>query len=347
MSKSTDRLNRYFSNRYSRKDSLFVRELFANKGKKDILQKELETHWERFELNVSQQEKKFEDLRNQIQYRIYLEENKKIRLSPLWRLQRIAAILFIPLLLGFMSYLLYSSLQENQVSYAEIQCPAGARTKFTLPDGSTGYLNNGSTLKYAIPFNDSRNVNLTGEAFFEVIKTGQPFHVKTQTLDVTVLGTTFNVIAYQNDETEEVILQTGKINISTSKGKNLTTLTPNQLLTYDRTSQNYRVLHVDASQFTAWREGKLVFRNESLEEVAKRLGRWYNVDVEIADKQLKNYTLHATFMNHSLEEVLQLISFTSPMKYKIHEQKQNKSNQYLRKKQVILKLDRSKINQYN
>ena len=349
MSTKADRLKRYFSGKYSRKDSFFVRKLFTEKEQQPDLAKELKKNWNDFELNTEQNKKDVTPLLNRIQHRIYLEENSRIhKLKTLHFLQRIAAILFIPLLFGFMGYLIFTNLTSQQVSYAEIQCPLGMRTQFVLPDGSSGFLNNGSKLKYSIPFSNSREVQLLGEAFFDVVKNGKPFHVKTDNLDVQVMGTTFNVIAYENDATEEVILQTGKVNITSSvNGKNLSHLIPDQQLIYVKESKEYLVKSVDANQFTAWREGKLIFRNEGLEDVAKRISRWYNVDVIIADSQLRNYTFHATFMNHSLEEVLQLLTFTSPMKFKIEDQTQNKSNIYLNKKQVTLELDQSKTNQFN
>ena len=349
MSTKADRLKRYFSGKYSRKDSLFVRKLFTEKEQQTDLAKELEKNWNDFDLIPEQDQKDVTPLLSRVQHRVYLEENSKIhKLKTLHTLQRIAAILFVPLLFAFMGYFIFTNRSSQQVSYAEIQCPAGTRTQFLLPDGSSGFLNNGSKLKYPIPFSNFREVQLIGEAFFDVVKNGSSFHVKTDHLDVQVMGTKFNVIAYENDATEEVILQTGKVNITSSiNGKALSHLSPDQQLIYVKKSEEYVVKSVDANQFTAWREGKLIFRNEGLEDVAKRISRWYNVDVLIADNQLKNYSFHATFMNHSLEEVLQLLTFTSPMKFKIEEQTQNKPNIYLNKRQVILQLDQSKTNQFN
>ncbi|MGQ7869523.1 FecR family protein [Sunxiuqinia sp. sy24] len=348
MTKKKDILKRYFSGKYSRKDFQSVLNLFFESKNQTFLETELKEHWQDFDLNQKQQEKDFSTVLNQVQHRIYLEENGKERkLKPILRLQRIAAILFIPLFLSFLGYYIFNKPANNTNAFAEIHCPEGTRTKFILPDGSSGYLNNGSKLSYPVPFNSSREVSLVGEAYFDVIQNGLPFHVKTKKLDIMVMGTTFNVIAYAEDLTEEVILQTGKVSVSSEKGKELTTLVPNQQLTLDLNSNRYHVRNVDAAHYTVWREGKLVFRNEKLENVAKRIERWYNIDIVIADEALKNYTYHATFMNHSLEELLSLLTFTSPMKFKLENQTINSNGDYIEKRKVTFTIDETKIKRIN
>ncbi len=341
-------LRHYFSGKYSRKDFHLVQELFLVKDNKSGLEKELNQHWMEFEVGEQQRNSDLTHLRNQVQHRIYLEENQKLRtLQPLQKLQRIAAILFIPLVLGVATYIISSKLNPTPAAYAEIICPEGTRTRFTLPDGSSGFLNNGSRLKYAVPFHRSREVTLVGEAFFDVKQNGTPFHVRTKKLEIAVTGTTFNVIAYEDDPTEEIILQTGKVMISSIKGQKLSGLHPDQRLTFNLDNHHYEVRNVNATEYTAWREGKLVFRNEGLEAVAKRIERWYNVAIEIEDEALKSYTYHATFMNHNLEELLRLLSLTSPIKFEIERQNQNTSNEYMKKKKVILKIDHAKMNEFN
>ena len=348
MTRKREILKRYFSGKYSMKDFHLIQELFFDIKNKSELRKELNRHWMDFEIEGEEKNSNLTNIRNQIQHKIYLEENQKSRtLRPLMKLQRIAAVLFIPLLLGFAGYLTSSLLGKEPTAFAEIICPEGTRTKFTLPDGSSGFLNNGSRLKYAVPFNASREVDLVGEAFFDVRQNGTPFYVRTKELEIAVTGTTFNVIAYENEPTEEVILQTGKVMVSSTAGKKLSGLYPDQHLTYNLQNNQFQVRDVDAAQFTAWREGKLVFKNEGLEAVAKQIERWYNVNIEIEDEALKSYTYHATFMDHSLDELLHLLSLTSPIKFEIEKQNRNTSDEYLKKKKVILKIDHSKMNQFN
>lgn len=286
---------------------------------------------------------------DKVHHRIRLNEDKDpLRIGWKYSFQRIAAILFVPLLLSFMAYFYVQTRQNmNSISYAEIQCPMGVRTRFQLPDGSTGFLNSGASLKYPIRFKDNeRIVELTGEAFFDVIHNKKsPFHVNTKNLDIKVLGTTFNVVANNDEKTEEIVLQTGKVDISSHDGKQLATLLPNEQLILNTTNMSISKNEVEASQYTTWKEGKLVFRNEEMEQVARRLSRWYNAEVIIEDQKLDVYTFHATFIDEPLDEVLKLLSLTTPISYEEEKRASNTEGVY-KKRKIILKINQAKINQF-
>lgn len=283
---------------------------------------------------------------DKVYHRIRLNEaDKAIKTTWMQTFQRVAAILILPLLLSFLVYL-YSQSKPSFTasSYAEIQCPMGVRTKFQLPDGSTGYLNSGSRLKYPVQFTSDRKVELSGEAFFDVVHNAEmPFHVKTRNLDIKVLGTTFNVIAYEGEPNEEIVLQTGKVDIYTNTGEQLATISPNEQLTLDIDKHTFTKNQVEAAQYTTWKEGKLVFRNENMQQVANRLSRWYNVDVIVDDRLLDNYTFHATFIDEPLDEVLKLLSYTSPLSFKEEERKRDQ-NGVFQKRKIVLKINQLKIN---
>lgn len=275
------------------------------------------------------------------------EDNKQIRINGWQSFQRIAAILIIPLLLSFLTYFYFQSgKSNNNLSIAEIQCPMGVRTKFQLPDGSTGFLNSGSRLKYPVSFSNERKVELVGEAFFDVVHNAEiPFHVNTPNLDIQVLGTTFNVIANEDEQTEEVVLQTGKVDVSSLNGKQLTVLKPNEQVTLNIKKQTFVKKEVEASQYTSWKEGMLVFRNENMQQVAHRLGRWYNAEVLVDDPTLNNYTFHATFIDEPLDEVLKLISITTPISYS-EEKRISTDDGVFQKRKITLKINQSKIKQF-
>ncbi len=347
MSRKKGLLKRYFSGESSRQEYRYVRELFFDSENSQELKNNLGGHWMDFKLDEEQENTNFDFLLNRIHHRLYLEENQRFKnLKKLDFLQRIAAIFILPFLLGFAGYYVSTKLIPEQVSYAEIQCPEGVRTKFVLPDGSSGFLNNGSKLKYTVPFKNQRVVSLEGEAFFDVTHDGTPFHVKTKSLDVEVMGTTFDVIAYENDQTEEVILATGKVNVSYLNGNSLAVLSPDQRIIFNNANKEYQVREVEAIQYALWRDGILIFRNEGLEDVAKKIGRWYNVDVEITNEQIKKYTFHATFMNQSLTDVLELLIYTSPISYKILKSKAEGNNELTEKQKIILDLDKTKVSRY-
>jgi ferric-dicitrate binding protein FerR (iron transport regulator) len=251
------------------------------------------------------------------------------------------------LLLSFLAYFYFQDKPTaTPTSFAEIECPMGTRTKFQLPDGSTGYLNSGSRLKYPVQFNGERKVELSGEAFFDVVHNAEiPFHVSTRNLNIKVLGTTFNVIANEDEQTEEIVLQTGKVDVSSRNGKQLAVLLPNEQMTLDIKKRTFTKNQVEAAQYTTWKEGKLVFRNENMQQVARRLSRWYNAEVVVDDRMLDDYTFHATFIDEPLDEVLKLLSITTPLSY--HEEKrESDQNGAFQKRKIVLRINQSKINQF-
>lgn len=260
--------------------------------------------------------------------------------------QRVAAILIIPLLLSFLAYFLFQNKNDiTETAYAEIQCPMGVRTAFELPDGTTGFLNGGSKLKYAVNFSESRDVNLIGEGYFNVFHNPRkPFVVHTKNLDIKVMGTEFNVISYVNDISKEIILNNGSVEVYSIVGKRLSVLKPNERFVLDTEKMVYEKSEVEADQYSSWTEGKLVFKNESMEQVAKRLGRWYNVDIIIQDHELLEYVFRATFIDEPLEEILKLMALTAPFMY-IENTRENYENIYGRRK-IILKLDKKRLKSF-
>jgi transmembrane sensor len=275
------------------------------------------------------------------------EKNKLTQFNWLRTFQRIAAILILPLLFTFLTYFYFHNKPSaDSVSFAEIQCPMGVRTKFQLPDGSTGFLNSGSILKYPVQFSHNRTVQLTGEAFFDIVHNNKlPFHVNTCNLDIKVLGTTFNVIANEDEKTEEIVLQTGKVDVSAKNGNQVAVLAPNEQLILNTEKLTFAKNKVEAIQYMLWKEGKLVFRNENMQQVARRLSRWYNAEVIIGDKLLEDYTFHATFIDEPLDEVLKLLSLTTPISYK-EEKRTNDKEGVFKKRKIILSLNQSKIKQF-
>jgi ferric-dicitrate binding protein FerR (iron transport regulator) len=201
-------------------------------------------------------------------------------------------------------------------------------------------------LKYAVQFKQDRSVELSGEAYFDVVHNAEmPFHVNTRNLDIKVLGTTFNVLANENENTEEIVLQTGKVEVSDQNGKQLATMQPDDQLILDTEKQTFTRNSIISSQYTSWKEGKLVFRNENMQQVARRLSRWYNAEVVVADRQLDAYTFHATFIDEPLDEVLKLISITTPISYTEEKRTSDKEGTFSQRK-IILRINQYKINQF-
>ncbi|MBW6536487.1 MAG: DUF4974 domain-containing protein [Mariniphaga sp.] len=340
-------LKRFFEGKYSRKDYLDIREKFVTADDDREFRELVLSHWVEFG-SMQLPEENVDNILDKIHHQIRLEENREVsRFSFMRVFQRVAAILIFPLVLSFLAYLYFQPEKVELLdAYAEIQCPMGVRTKFVLPDGTTGFLNSGSTLSYPVAFDKTRQVELTGEAYFDVYHNEQsPFTVKTGKLNVRVLGTTFNVISYPGEVTEEIILQTGKVEVMDNAGKTLTELNPDQRLTVNHEDQTAKRSTVIASQYTGWTEGKLVFRNEDMKQVAQRLSRWYNAEIVIADKRLEEFTFHATFVDEPLDEVLKLLAITTPIDYR-EEKREAASDGLFPKRKIIITINPKKVNQF-
>jgi len=336
-------LYRFFKGQYSRNDFQKLKSAFENPELQTKLREEIQKHWSEF-ADTQQSTDNIDQILHKIHQQI-ATESKNVRANRFITLfQRIAAILIIPLTISFFAALYFQSkAQITETAIAEIQCPRGVQTKFTLPDGTTGFLNSGSTLSYPVRFSGDRNVTLRGEAFFDVAhdKT-HPFVVNTPNLKTLVLGTQFNVIAYQDESIEEVILNEGKVEVYNNKGMKLNVLKPNQNLILNTQNNTCAVKEVDSEQYISWTKGKLVFRNESLLEVSKRLGRRYNIEIEIEDSELLNYAFRATFVDEPVEEILKILTKTAPMNFKEQKRKMSTDDIFTKRK-FIISLDKRRL----
>ena len=336
-------LQRFFKGKYSRKDFLTIKSVFGNPEKKAEIKSILENHWFSFS-NEPLSEGNVNHILHKIHHQIRLEETQINRKRFITVFQRIAAILIVPLVLAFFALFYFQPKTTTQeMAYAEIQCPLGVRTKFVLPDSTTGFLNSGSTLEYPVIFTNGRTVKLKGEAFFDVTPDEEhPFTVITPNLSTKVLGTQFNVIAYENENSEEIILREGNVEVYCNTGEMLETLQANQKLVLNTLTRKYNKNLIEADQYVSWTEGKLVFRNETMQQVADRLGRWYNVEIKIEDAELLKYAFRATFIDEPLEEVLKLLAMTAPLKYK-EEKRQTTKEDIYKKRKIIVRLDEKRV----
>ncbi len=347
MSISIETLKRYFSGSYSRKDFLLISEKLKNAEQDKELRELMKAHWEEFSAGTMPEEN-IDNILHRLHHSIHLEENRESRRVDWWKVfQRVAAIIIFPLVLSFIGYLVWQSGDRIlKTGYAEIQCPMGVRTKFRLPDGTTGFLNSGSSLHYPVAFNKSRQVKLAGEGFFDVVKDEKrPFIVKTKGMNIHVWGTSFNVTAYPDEILEEVVLQSGSVFITGRAGNRIAELSPDQMLSLDSQTGRGVKSYVIASQYSTWKEGKLVFRNEDMRQVARRLSRWYNAEVIIDDPQLYPYTFYATFQDEQLDEVLKLLALTTPIKYEEVKRELSQDGLYSKRK-IRIKTDPKRINKF-
>jgi len=241
-------------------------------------------------------------------------KDKKIRTIPAW-FSYAAAILIISLL----TLNLFRSGDEMPIAHHTIEVPKGQRASLTLSDGTKVWLNSESRLTYPTSFaKGERTVNLSGEGYFEVVKNYDvPFIVHSSNLDVKVLGTKFNMKAYQNEETT-VKLKEGKIEVSTENASQKIILLPNEQVSYSDKKGFQLLKNADVETADNWRNGELTFVGETLTAIAKSLERKFDKKIIIEDQSLKNELFTSRFKQDvSLKEVLDLLKSTRKINYKI------------------------------
>jgi ferric-dicitrate binding protein FerR (iron transport regulator) len=335
-----ERINGFFHGKSSDDDSTYI-DMIINDGAYDRELKKLMS--EQFDSlkqeDVQDENDHLEKILHSIWFDISCRERSKRSLVKNrlinWTVKA-AAVLFLPLLI-YSGLSFYKHRGEEKDVWVEITAPAWTRAQFSLPDGTTGWLNSKSSIKYAGNFAGNRQVELNGEAYFDVKKDqDNPFLVSTGGIQLEVLGTRFNVSSYHDEKEVEVVLEEGSlrfINLSTEQSQ---IMNPNDLIIYDRTLKSMSSSVVQTKKYLAWTEGALIFRNDPIDVIARRIGRWYNADVEIAGNIDSNLRLRATFFDENLEEVLKILKISLPIDYRIQDAAICSDSTYTRKKIMIL-----------
>lgn len=195
---------------------------------------------------------------------------------------RVAAAVALVLVTSLAAYRILSP--EPPVQLFSMQAPQGTNSRISLPDGTQVWLNAGSTLSYRSDFNrSSRHVDLAGEAYFEVTRnTDLPFRVTARGCTFTVLGTKFNISAYDDDPEVLAALMEGSLRFEANDEREL--MTPGDLVTFDCRSRQARREQVDTEQFRSWIDGKIRYDAISLPALLRRLAREYDVRIELCTK---------------------------------------------------------------
>ena len=216
--------------------------------------------------------------------------------------------------------MLWSRPSENaDPEIFEIVAERGQKSSVTLPDGSRVMINSASTISYTSDYNvKERNVFLSGEAYFDVASNADiPFVVHADKVSVTALGTEFNVKAYAEDPYVVTTLVEGSVR--TEAGTQYELLTRAQEASYNKEADVLLAYDVkDISRAVPWIRNELLFENESLADIAVTLERMYNVTIVFEDEAAKGYSYTGLIRNNSLQNVLELISSTSPVGYKMN-----------------------------
>ncbi len=261
-------------------------------------------------------------------------------------LTRVAAILLLPVLVFgmYISYKYQTSkhiqASVNQV-YNEVFSSVDAITKVTLPDGTNVWLNHSSSLKYPSSFDGFyRTTELKGEGYFEVAHNAKiPFIVKTGDIQIKATGTTFNIMAYPDEARIETSLIEGKVELElidrTGNITSLIKMKPTDLAIFKKTGYEISTQTISDDRYFSWKDGKLVFDKEPMGEVAKKLSRWFNVDVQIKDPELLELTYTATFVHETLPQVLELVALVSPISYSISNREKTNDGTFSKRKIIL------------
>lgn len=176
---------------------------------------------------------------------------------------------------------------SDKLAYNKVNVPRGGEYQLTLSDGSKVQLNSMSSIRFPVQFaKDCRLVELEGEAYFEVSKTGQPFIVKTKGMNIEVLGTTFNISAYANEEYQTTLVN-GSVRVQTEDGSSRI-LKPYEQACVTPGSNQINVRNVDTAFYTSWIHGKINFKDQRLEDIMKTLARWYDMEVIYENEATKD-----------------------------------------------------------
>ncbi len=261
-----------------------------------------------------------------------IEKRKSLKLFVI--LQKVAAVLILPLLVATLYFATKTPTPKiTTTEWHTIKTPAGLRSEFILPDGTKVFLNSKTSLSYPVAFNSyTRDVKLTGEAYFEVAENKkQPFIVNTGKIKVEVTGTEFKASNYPDEDLTEIVLVKGNISLFQGeylgKKKIIKSLEPGDKATCIESENSLYCETVDVEKYISWKDGILMFRDDSMQDVVRRLNRWFNVDIKLTSNKLKDYVYTATFQDESLVQILDLLKMSAPIDYTIkpRERKQDKT----------------------
>jgi ferric-dicitrate binding protein FerR (iron transport regulator) len=271
--------------------------------------------------------------------------SKKVK-QIIFYISRIAAVFIVLFALGIIIYWKFEKNTYND-TVCQIVTPLGSKSQITLPDGTIVWMNAGTKLSYSKSYGKTdRRVFVEGEIFCKVVSNKEkPFIVQTSLINVIAVGTTFNVKAYPEDKTVSTTLVEGIVkieNAKTNKNKFLYTLRPKQNIVFTKTFStpkieakspeeiksdtisglsNIKKVELDDSVntilYTSWMEQNWVIEGLDLFELSKLLERKYDIKIIFNSEELKNFRFSGTVRNETLEQVLQILSLTTPLDYEI------------------------------
>ena len=307
-------LKRFISGIYTSEDANRIMDMFRSQQYTKEINEEMDLVWQSVpeEETTSLLYEQYTAEARALLTRIRKEERK----IPFGSLLKYAAIFALIVSVGFGVYQFTRITDMQNIAYTEIRVKNGEHKRIVLPDGTKVILNAGSFMKYPERFTqDFRRIEMDGEAFFEVVHDeDKPFVVSTKDASVKVLGTSFNVKAYDVDEQILVSVRSGKVQVDMTDA--MMRLLPDEQLVFSRKNGEIQKRNESARHATVWIDGGLYFNKTPIRSVVKELERMYNCKIELSgDKPYDDY-IYGEHDNKSLESVLKSIQYSTDIKYR-------------------------------
>ena len=248
------------------------------------------------------------------------QKRNSLPLFSIYKWMRIAAVFLLLFSVGFTFYYIGERTNHGQsMVISRLMTADGSKGRFVLPDSTVVWLNSNTLLEYPETFSStSREVHLTGQAYFEVKRNEKvPFKVFAGEMEVEVLGTHFIVENYPHRSNLEAVLVEGSVKVSGCKMKNHSVvLTPGQLMCFDKSTGRTDVQAVNTSDYISWIQDELTFDNTELANILVNIEKWYGIEIECLPQFAKS--IHMSFSirrGESLDEILKAMTLVAPIKY--------------------------------
>lgn len=209
---------------------------------------------------------------------------------------------------------------SDSLKFNTIIIPRGGEYRLTLADGTQVWLNSQTRLRYPITFSgDKREVYLEGEAYFEVTRTGKMFEVHCKGMDVQVLGTSFNIMAYRDEPAIQTTLVNGRVQVNSERetGGSIV-MEPGYQVQLDTLTGKMEMYEVNVANFVGWKEKLFVFDDENMETMMRKLARWYDVDIVIESPKLRKSVFYGVIRKYeNISKILDMLKKTQNIDYVI------------------------------
>ncbi|XOV93461.1 MAG: FecR family protein [Bacteroidota bacterium] len=285
--------------------------------KNSVILRKLEIYWNDYRGQLNHEDL---EVRKRILSRI--EDEKHIRsgqrVSFTKYLLRIAAVLILGLSVALIALNNQTQVETKPaITWAEKVSGAGQKVTTILPDGTSVKLNSNSKIIAPSFFGDDvRKVILHGEAFFEVTRDeSKPFIIETDNMEITVLGTSFMVSAYQYEKVNSVLVKSGKVEVKEADSGHLVQLNKNEYTQYQGEGEMKKLTIKKPEYVFGWVDGKLQFNDQTEDEVLKSISKWYGVEITMNRKLSVDKRYTASYDNPTLKEVMDILAFVYDFNY--------------------------------